>query len=173
MTDQLILGGGCFWCLEAVFRRVDGVNQVIPGYAGDSQETANYPKVCEGTTQHAEVVKLRYDSQIIQLEQLLEIFFHIHDPTTLNRQGNDIGSQYRSILFYKDQAQKQIMENSITAIQPEFDQPIVTQLVAEMPFYPAEIEHHDYYARNQNQPYCQMVVKAKVDKYLTMKSKNV
>ncbi|MDQ7048307.1 MAG: peptide-methionine (S)-S-oxide reductase MsrA [Enterobacterales bacterium] len=173
MTNQLILGGGCFWCLEAVFSRVKGVLEALPGYCGDNELTANYSEVCGGNTQHAEVVKLAYDPQLINLKQLLEIFFHIHDPTTLNRQGNDIGTQYRSILLFSNTDEKQEIEHYINQLQKELASPIVTQVVPSMPFYPAEIEHHDYYERNQNQPYCQMVVKAKVDKYLQMKQQDV
>ena len=173
MTNQLILGGGCFWCLEAVFSRVKGVIQALPGYSGDNELSANYAKVCEGNSQHAEVVKLTYDPKIISLQDLLEVFFHIHDPTTLNRQGNDIGTQYRSILFYANAQEKQLIESYINRLQTDLTSPIVTQVMAAMPFYAAEIEHHDYYERNKNQPYCQMVVKAKVDKFLQMKKYDV
>jgi len=168
VTNQLILGGGCFWCLEAVFCRVKGVIEVLPGYTGDTQQTANYDAVCTGSTKHAEVVNLKYDAKQISLHGLLDVFFHIHDPTSLNRQGNDIGTQYRSILLFSDANEKQLMESYIEQFQPQLSAPIVTQVTAAMPFYTAEIEHHDYYDRNQNQPYCQMVVKAKVDKYLQM-----
>jgi len=173
VTNQFILGGGCFWCLEAVFSRVKGVIKALPGYCGDDELSANYSEVCEGRSQHAEVVILTYDPKIISLQDLLEIFFHVHDPTTLNRQGNDIGTQYRSILFYSNADEKQLIDSYISQLQNALVSPIVTQVVATMPFYPAEIDHHDYYERNKNQPYCQMVVKSKIDKFLQMKKYDV
>jgi peptide-methionine (S)-S-oxide reductase len=161
---RLILGGGCFWCLEAVFQRVKGVTQVIPGYCGGTLEKPDYKTVCSGTSGHAEVVEITYDESIISLAQLLEIFFTIHDPTTLNRQGNDIGPQYRSIVFYQNEQQKLEIEKAIQRAQADYREPIVTQVVPQQTFWPAEEYHHNYFNNNSNQPYCQVVVGQKIEK---------
>ena len=164
--SAITLGGGCFWCIEAALKQVIGVEKAVSGYAGDSQATADYRTVCTGTTNHAEVVQFHYDETMISTREVLEIFFTAHDPTTPNRQGNDVGPQYRSIIFYHNQEQKTIAEDVIqnTASQIYTD-PIVTELVALEAFYPAEIEHQDYFAKVGNRnPYCTFVVAPKVNK---------
>ncbi|NVJ61373.1 MAG: peptide-methionine (S)-S-oxide reductase MsrA [Gammaproteobacteria bacterium] len=162
--SQLVLGGGCFWCLEAVFQRVDGVASVTSGYSGGHVDNPDYKSVCQETTGHAEVVSIEYDTNVISLEELLEIFFTIHDPTTLNRQGNDIGTQYRSIIFYQSDAEKEKVEHHICEIKGQFDKPIVTEVKPYQIFWPAESEHFNYYNQNSTQPYCQIVVGSKLQK---------
>ena len=164
---QLILGGGCFWCLDAVYREVPGVLECTSGYAGGARPNPSYEQICSGATGHAEVVKLRFDADQTSLERLLEIFFTIHDPTTLNRQGADTGTQYRSVIFCGDDAQR----SSVTAFVDQlvaadiFDAPIVTEISDAVPFYDAEEYHQDYFRRNPGQGYCRMVVSPKVAKY--------
>lgn len=161
------LGGGCFWCLEAVFDRVEGVRSVQSGYAGGSRSDPTYREVCSGTTGHAEVVQVHFDPEVIGYRELLEIFFAIHDPTTLNRQGADVGTQYRSAILYHSEAQRDEALSLIRALDEEgpWDAPIVTEVVPLEVFYPAEGEHDDYFRRNPNQPYCQIVVAPKVAKF--------
>jgi peptide-methionine (S)-S-oxide reductase len=161
------LGGGCFWCLEAVFQDLVGVERVVSGYAGGHVANPSYAEVCRGITGHAEVVQLTYDPEIITFSELLEIFWHVHDPTTLNRQGADVGTQYRSIILYHDEQQRQIAERSrreaeAAGVWPE---PIVTEIVALDTFYPAEAYHQNYYLENPNQPYCRVVIDPKVRKF--------
>jgi peptide-methionine (S)-S-oxide reductase len=160
------LAGGCFWCLEAVFLRLRGVERVESGYAGGHVENPGYRAVCTGTTGHAEVVQIDYDPQQITYRELLEVFFAIHDPTTLNRQGADVGTQYRSAIFYHDDAQKQEAERTIAELgaQEIWDNPIVTEVVPLTKFYPAEDYHREYYDRNPEQGYCQVVISPKVAK---------
>ncbi len=158
MNKTLVLGGGCFWCLEAAFKMIKGVGSVVPGYAGGTKDKPTYAEVCTGVTGHAEVVKIEYDSKIISLDNLLKIFFTIHDPTTLNRQGNDVGTQYRSVLFYENDGEKKIMEKFLA--HPE----IVTQLKPRETFYEAEDYHHDYFAKNPAKAYCQAVISPKIAK---------
>jgi peptide-methionine (S)-S-oxide reductase len=160
------LAGGCFWCLEAVFDELKGVNTVVSGYAGGTVPDPSYRDVCSGRTGHAEVVQIIYDPQVVSYRELLEIFFTIHDPTTPNRQGNDVGSQYRSAIFYHDQDQKVAAEKIIAELNAEgiWRNPIVTQLEPYTTFYPAEDYHQDYYNRNRNQPYCRVVIDPKVSK---------
>jgi len=167
---KLILGGGCFWCLEAAFLKIKGVIKVTSGYAGGSTENPNYQQICQGNTGHAEVVEVVYDATEINLETLLSVFFAIHDPTTLNRQGNDQGTQYRSIIFYSNSQEEAQISQSVEKHQKEFDKAIVTQVAILEKFYPAEIEHHNYYALNTSQPYCQMVIKPKLDKLIEWKA---
>ena len=157
---------GCFWCTEAIFARVDGVISVIPGYSGGSIKDPTYEQVCTGTTGHAEVAQVEFDPDIISYEKLLDIFWNTHDPTTLNRQGNDIGTQYRSAIFYHDEQQQQIAEKSKKELDksPTFNDPIVTEIVPLDKFYPAENYHHQYYENNLNAPYCQYVINPKVAK---------
>ena len=164
---QLILGGGCFWCLDAVYREVPGVFECTSGYAGGARPNPSYEQICSGATGHAEVVKLRFDADQTSLERLLEIFFTIHDPTTLNRQGADTGTQYRSVIFCGDDAQRVAVEAFIEQLKHAqlFDNPIVTEVSPAVPFYDAEEYHQDYFRRNPGQGYCRMVVSPKVAKY--------
>lgn len=161
------LAGGCFWCLEAVYDELEGVQRVESGYAGGSVPNPTYRQVCTGTTGHAEVVKVTYDPQQISYRDLLEIFFTIHDPTTLNRQGADVGPQYRSAIFYHDEGQKQAAEEIIEELEAEnaFDDPIVTEVTPLDTFYKAEDYHQDYYANNPQQAYCQVVIRPKLAKF--------
>ena len=160
------LGGGCFWCLEAVYDRVEGVASVTSGYAGGELENPTYRQVCSGTTGHAEVVQIEYDPAAITYRDLLEIFFTIHDPTTKNRQGADVGPQYRSITLYHDADQKATAEALIDELESEgvFDNPIVTEVEPLDRFYRAEDRHQDYYTNNPGLPYCQAVIAPKVNK---------
>ncbi len=161
------LAGGCFWCLEAVFDEVKGVEGVESGYAGGKMTNPTYRQVCEGNTGHAEVVQVHFDPNIVSYRDLLNVFFAIHDPTTLNRQGNDIGTQYRSAIFYHDDEQKQIAEGLIKELNAQkiWDKPIVTQVEKLDKFYMAEEYHQEYFAKNPYQPYCQAVVAPKVSKF--------
>lgn len=165
--EHATFGGGCFWCTEAVFKDLKGVLNVTPGYAGGATEHPRYEDVCRGTTGHAEVVQIAFDPDIISFSSLVEIFFSTHDPTTLNRQGNDVGEQYRSVIFYHDDEQKRVAENIMEQLTNEkiFDDPIVTQLRAYDRFYKAEDYHHDYFKKNPDQAYCQMVISPKISKF--------
>ncbi|KFZ38675.1 methionine sulfoxide reductase [Shewanella mangrovi] len=160
------LGGGCFWCTEAVFKDIEGVLEVLPGYAGGDASTANYRQVCGGDTGHAEVVQLKFISSVISYEEILTIFFASHDPTTLNRQGNDVGTQYRSVIFVHSDEQAEIANNVINKFteQQVFAVPIVTEIAAYQTFYRAEDEHLDYFAQHPQQPYCAVVINPKVAK---------
>jgi peptide-methionine (S)-S-oxide reductase len=161
------LAGGCFWCLEAVYDELKGVHSVESGYAGGHVENPSYRDVCTGNTGHAEVVQIRFDPEVISYRDLLNVFFTIHDPTTLNRQGADIGTQYRSAIFYHDDEQKKIAEEVIRElnVQKIWDNPIVTEVTRFDKFYVAEDYHQEYYANNPYQPYCQVVVAPKVAKF--------
>jgi peptide-methionine (S)-S-oxide reductase len=161
------LAGGCFWCLEAVFADLRGVSRVVSGYAGGEVPNPTYQAVCSGRTGHAEVVQLTYDPQVVSFAELLEVFFTIHDPTTLNRQGGDIGTQYRSAIFYHSPGQKEIAERLISEFDAQhiWDAPIVTEVSPLTVFYPAEDYHQEYYQNNQNQPYCRAVIAPKVSKF--------
>ncbi len=161
------LGGGCFWCLEAVYKELRGVVRVVSGYAGGWVENPNYQQVCEGTTGHAEVVQLTFDPAAVSYRELLEVFFTIHDPTTPDRQGGDVGTQYRSAVFYHSPAQSETAEQVIAEMTAArvWDAPIVTQVVPLETFYPAEDYHQDYFERNPYQPYCRAVVAPKVSKF--------
>jgi len=161
------LAGGCFWCLEAVFDELQGVVSVESGYSGGHVPYPTYQQVCEGDTGHAEVVQITFDPEIISYRDLLRVFFTIHDPTTLNRQGNDIGTQYRSAIFYHDEEQKKIAEEVIAELEAAhvWDDPIVTEVTPFEAFYRAEEYHQEYFARNRFQPYCQFVVAPKVAKF--------
>lgn len=166
VEKKAVLAGGCFWCVEAVFRELRGVTSVLSGYAGDSAETANYRAVCSGTTNHAEAIEVRYDASQTTLGQLLKIHFSVaHDPTQLNRQGNDAGRQYRSAIFYVDDEQKRVSEAYIRQLNEAgvFHEPIVTTLEPLKAFYVAEDYHQDYAARNPNQPYIAYVAQPKVE----------
>ena len=161
------LAGGCFWCLEAVYDEVKGVLSVESGYMGGRKPDPTYEQVCSGTTGHAEVVQITFDLAVVSYKELLEVFFVIHDPTTLDRQGNDVGTQYRSAIFYHSPEQKQVAEQTMRELAAEkvYDTAIVTQLLPAERFYPAEGYHQEYFQRNQNQPYCQFVVAPKVSKF--------
>lgn len=160
------LGGGCFWCLEAAFRDLVGVERVISGYSGGNVRNPCYREVCEGRTGHAEVVQIHFDPSRIGYRELLEVFFTLHDPTTPNRQGNDVGTQYRSVIFHHSPEQRRTAEELIRALDEEavWPQPIVTQVLPFEAFYPAEDYHQGYYARNTEQPYCQVVIAPKLAK---------
>lgn len=162
--DTATLAGGCFWCLEAVFDRLKGVESVVSGYMGGETTNPSYRDVCAGNTGHAEVVQIKYDPAVISYADLLEVFFTIHDPTTLNQQGSDRGTQYRSAIFYHSPEQLAAAEAAIRAEQPDWPDPIVTELAAAETFYAAEDYHQDYFANNTFQPYCQFVVAPKVRK---------
>ena len=162
-----VFGGGCFWCMEAVFLQLKGVEKVVSGYAGGHRENPSYEDVCAGKTGHAEAVKIEYDPKIISYKQLLDVFFHTHDPTSLNRQGNDIGEQYRSIIMYSSEEQKTEARDFMKKLadEKEFSNPIMTELKPLDKFYKAEDYHQSYYAKNPNQPYCQLVITPKMDKF--------
>ncbi len=164
--DVIFFGGGCFWCTEAVFFRLDGVKSVLSGYAGGLIENPSYRQICTGTTGHAEVIRVVFDPEKVSLETLLEVFWATHDPTTLNRQGADIGPQYRSAIFYWKEDQKEIAEKMKEELNSSgaFDSPIVTEITKFTNFYPAEHYHQDYYNHNENQPYCQFVIRPKIEK---------
>ncbi|MEO1259388.1 MAG: peptide-methionine (S)-S-oxide reductase MsrA [Bacteroidota bacterium] len=157
-------GGGCFWCVEAVIQRLEGVESVVSGYAGGETENPNYRAICTGTTGHAEVVQVTYDADVISYEDLLTVFMTTHDPTTLNRQGADRGTQYRSIILYHDAAQEAAALNVIDGLQATFGHRIVTQVAALEKFYPAEKYHQDYYNRNSHVGYCRVVIDPKIKK---------
>ena len=167
MEKIATLGNGCFWCTEAVFMRLNGVIKVTSGYSGGHMENPDYKSVCGGNTGHAECLQIIYDDNQIQFENLMEVFWGTHDPTTLNRQGGDIGTQYRSVIFYHDQEQKVIAESYIQQLTEAktFKDPIVTTLEPFTIFYPAEDYHQNYLALNGSNPYCQLVVKPKVEKF--------
>lgn len=162
------LANGCFWCTEAIFSRVKGIKSVIPGYSGGSTNNPSYEQVCTGITGHAEAIQIQYDSKIISFEKILDIFWHTHDPTTLNRQGNDVGTQYRSAIFYHDDNQKNIAEKLKKELEKEdvFKNPIVTEIVPFSKFYPAENYHKEYFENNRNAPYCSFVIDPKIQKLL-------
>ncbi len=164
---EILLGGGCFWCIEAVMRRVKGVKEAVSGYAGGTRPNPTYQQVCSGATGHAEVVKVVYDENEITLDELLDIFFAIHDPTTLNRQGADVGTQYRSVVYYANEEEKKAVEAAIQRAQKEYDDQIVTEVAPKPEFYEAEAYHQNYYDQNPMQGYCQVVIKPKVQKFLT------
>lgn len=165
-TEVAVFGGGCFWCTEAAFRTLPGVSEVVPGYSGGACEKPSYEQVCSGATGHAEVTKITFDSEKLVFKTLLETFFKVHDPTTLNRQGHDVGSQYRSVIFYTSDEQRQEAELYIEGLNKSdrFGDPIVTEIVPLDKFWPAEDYHRDYYERNKNAPYCRAVIKPKLDK---------
>jgi peptide-methionine (S)-S-oxide reductase len=162
--QELVLGGGCFWCLEAVFELLTGVEDVVSGYANGAMENPDYRAVCGGDTGHAEVVRITYNDEIITADDLLEVFFEIHDPTTLNRQGADRGTQYRSVILYENEEIKKKALRAREAAQQKYDAPIVTIIEALDKFYPAEGYHQDYYRHNMNQGYCMAVISPKVAK---------
>lgn len=167
--ERATFGGGCFWCLEALFQTVDGVRSVTSGYAGGSKENPTYKEVCSGGTGHAEAVQIEYDARKVSFAKLVALFWKAHDPTTLNRQGNDVGTQYRSVIFYDGEEQKKIAEESKKKAAEFFDDPIVTQIAPLVKFYPAEQYHQDYYENNPRQPYCIYNIRPKLDKFVESK----
>jgi peptide-methionine (S)-S-oxide reductase len=162
--EEIVLGGGCFWCTEAFFNTIKGVVRATPGYSGGTTDSPSYNQVCGGSTGHAEAVLVEYDPEQVSLEDLLEVFFLTHDPTTLNRQGADVGTQYRSIILYNSEDQKKRAEDFINKIAGDYDQPIVTELKRLERFYPAEEYHRGYFEKNPNQPYCRAVISPKLAK---------
>ena len=167
MEKEATFGAGCFWCVEACFNELIGVISVDPGYAGGAVINPSYKEVCEGTTGHAEVIRVVFDDEIISFDELLEVFWFVHDPTQLNRQGNDIGSQYRSVIFYHDDIQKGIAENvkQNLSVNKVWNNPIVTEIVEINNYFEAEQYHHNYLALNPGNSYCQMVVRPKYEKF--------
>jgi peptide-methionine (S)-S-oxide reductase len=165
--DTLVLGAGCFWCVEAVFTELKGVLKVTPGYTGGRMVDPDYKSVCTGATGHAEVAQVVYDPAVITVDELLEVFWQTHDPTTLNRQGHDVGDQYRSAIFYANDEQRRKAEGYKARLDSTgaFNAPIVTEITALTKFYPAENYHNDYYANNPEQGYCQYVIRPKVEKF--------
>lgn len=164
--DTATLGAGCFWCVEAIFSCLKGVESVLPGYSGGTLKNPDYKTVCTGNTGHAEVCQIYFDPEIIKFEEILEIFWTTHDPTTLNRQGNDVGTQYRSAIFYHNEEQKAIAEKSKRDVATKiWDNPIVTEIVKYDEFYKAEDYHQDYFENNPDQGYCKMIIEPKVLKF--------
>lgn len=164
--DTATLGAGCFWCVEAIFSSLKGVESVLPGYSGGTLKNPDYKTVCTGNTGHAEVCQIYFDPEIIKFEEILEIFWTTHDPTTLNRQGNDVGTQYRSAIFYHNEEQKAIAEKSKRDVATKiWDNPIVTEIVEFDEFYKAEDYHQDYFENNPDQGYCKMIIEPKVLKF--------
>ena len=168
-TDIATFGSGCFWCTEAVFLELDGVQSVVSGYSGGARENPSYQEVCTGKTGHAEVIQIRFDPARISFDTLLAVFFQTHDPTTINRQGNDVGSQYRSVIFFHNADQRQRAEQAIQELteQQKFDSPIVTEISPLINFYPAEDFHQNYFACHGHEPYCSLVIRPKVEKFRT------
>ena len=164
-TEVATLGGGCFWCLEAVYEELKGVEKVESGYSGGPVPDPTYRQVVTGTTGHAEVVQVTFDPEVVSFREILEVFFTIHDPTTLDRQGHDVGTQYRSAVFYHSPEQKRVAEEVMASVADVWDDPIVTEIVPLDVFYPAEAYHQDYYRRNPYQGYCQIVVAPKVTRF--------
>jgi peptide-methionine (S)-S-oxide reductase len=163
-TESIVLGGGCFWCLDASYRLIDGVLKVESGYAGGHVKDPTYDQVCAGTTGHAEVVRVTFNPEIITLGEILDIFWALHDPTTLNRQGNDVGEQYRSIIFYENPEQRSMAEMSVRAAAALWEDPIVTDIQKLDTFYLAEAEHQDYFAHHPENAYCQVIINPKLTK---------
>jgi peptide-methionine (S)-S-oxide reductase len=164
-TELATLGGGCFWCTEAIYELLPGVTSAVSGYAGGTTPNPTYGQVCSGETGHAEVVQVEFDPALISYGKVLETFWEAHDPTTLNRQGADVGTQYRSIILYRDEAQKVAAEKSREQAQAHFKDPIVTEIVPLTKFYPAEKDHQNYFAENPNAGYCRAVIAPKVEKF--------
>jgi methionine-S-sulfoxide reductase len=163
-SETIILGGGCFWCMEGVFQLVKGVEKVVSGYAGGQVLNPTYQQVCSVETGHAEVVQITYNPNIIKLEEILDIFFHLHDPTTLNKQGADVGTQYRSVVYYEDENQLPVIEKVMEESQKDWYDRIVTQVEKLDIFYPAEDYHQNYFKNNPDQGYCQLVINPKIAK---------
>ena len=164
MTETTTLGGGCFWCVEAPLERIEGVESVVSGYAGGHVEDPTYEQICSGSTGHAEVVRVEFDPDVVSFAELLEVFFAVHDPTTKDRQGPDVGSQYRSAVFYETADQRETVERVIEGLEGEAYDDIVTEVAPLDRFYRAEEYHQDYYAKNPNQPYCSAQIPPKLEK---------
>jgi methionine-S-sulfoxide reductase len=165
--DTITLGGGCYWCVEAVYENLMGVKSVVSGFSGGKTSNPSYEEVCSGTTGHAEVVQITFDKNVTSLDEIFKVFFTVHDPTTLNRQGADRGTQYRSVIFYNNEEQKKAAQSIINELTKAkvYENPIVTTLEPFTKFYKAEDYHQNYYANNKNQPYCQMVIQPKLEKF--------
>ena len=175
MTETATLAGGCFWCTEAIFTRLKGVISVLPGYSGGNLANPTYEQVCSGNTGHAESIQIKFDPTIIPYQKILDIFWHTHNPTTRNRQGNDEGPQYRSIIFYHDENQKTIAQNSKSEFEKEglYKDPIVTEIIPFTNFYVAEDYHQRYFERNQGAPYCDVIISPKIHQLLTQYSNDI
>ncbi|MCC9017093.1 peptide-methionine (S)-S-oxide reductase MsrA [Flavobacterium lipolyticum] len=165
--ETITLGGGCYWCVEAVYENLAGVKSVVSGFSGGKVANPTYEEVCTGTTGHAEVVQITYDKSVTDINEIFKVFFTVHDPTTLNRQGADVGTQYRSVIFYKNDEQKKAAESIIAELNKAkvYSSPIVTKIEPFKVFYKAEDYHQNYYANNKNQPYCKMVIQPKIEKF--------
>ena len=165
--EKATFGAGCFWCVEAIFQELKGVIKVIPGYSGGHVKNPSYREVCTGTTGHAEVCEIIFDTEVISFDELLEVFWLIHDPTSLNRQGNDVGTQYRSVIFYRNEKQKEIAleYKHMLSESGDYKKPIVTEITLFSDFYKAEDYHQDYYELNKNAPYCVYVISPKIEKF--------
>jgi peptide-methionine (S)-S-oxide reductase len=164
-TDTAVFGGGCYWCTEAIYQMLPGVKSVTSGFAGGTKPNPTYEEVCTGTTGHAEVIQIEYNPSMLSYEKLLHTFWEVHDPTTLNRQGHDVGTQYRSIILYKNPAEKSAAEKSKAEAQKNFKDPIVTQIVPLDKFWKADDYHQNYFRTHPNQPYCRAVIRPKVEKF--------
>lgn len=173
MHETATLAGGCFWCTEAIFKRLKGVDTVVPGYAGGSTENPTYDQVCSGKTGHAEAIQIVFDPTLIPFEKILDVFWHTHNPTTLNQQGNDVGTQYRSSIFYHDEKQKEVAEVSKQEAASIYKDPIVTEIVPFTNFYEAENYHKDYFDRNKEKGYCSFVIDPKIQKLLKEYSSDI
>ncbi len=167
MTETAALANGCFWCTEAIFQQLKGIKSVVPGYSGGKRKNPNYEQVSTGVSGHAEAIQIIFDPSIISYETLLDVFWHTHNPTTLNRQGYDVGEEYRSAIFYHDEQQKKIAEKSLKQIEKEevYSDPIVTEITQFEEFYPAENYHKDYYKKHSDAPYCKFVIVPKLEKF--------
>ncbi|MDR7372290.1 peptide-methionine (S)-S-oxide reductase MsrA [Flavobacterium aquidurense] len=165
--ETITLGGGCYWCVEAVYEDLNGVKSVVSGFSGGHVANPSYEEVCTGETGHAEVVQITYDKNITDINEIFKVFFTVHDPTTLNRQGADVGTQYRSVIFYKNEEQKKAAQSIIAELNKAkvYPTPIVTKVEPFKKFYKAEDYHQNYYANNKNQPYCKMVIQPKIEKF--------
>ncbi|MFQ6601668.1 peptide-methionine (S)-S-oxide reductase MsrA [Flavobacterium sp. C3NV] len=165
--ETITLGGGCYWCVEAVYENLDGVKSVVSGFSGGKVANPTYEEVCTGTTGHAEVVQITYDKTKTDINEIFQVFFTVHDPTTLNRQGADVGTQYRSVIFYKNEEQKKAAQSIIAELNKAkvYNSPIVTKVEPFKVFYKAEDYHQNYYANNKSQPYCKMVIQPKIEKF--------
>jgi len=165
--ETITLGGGCYWCVEAVYENLNGVKSVVSGFSGGKTANPTYEEVTTGTTGHAEVVQITYDNTITDINEIYKVFFTVHDPTTLNRQGADIGTQYRSVIFYKNEEQKKAAQSIINELNKAkvYTSPIVTKVEPFTKFYKADDYHQNYYANNKNQPYCKMVIQPKIEKF--------
>ena len=164
---RLVLGGGCFWCTEAVFANVKGVSKVVSGYTGGHRPNPTYENICTGVSGHAEIIDIEYDADVVSLGNLLEIFFVIHDPTTLNQQGADRGTQYRSVIYYDGEDEKVLIESAIKKAQYDFNDKVVTEVSPLEEVYPAEDYHQNYYNLNSSQGYCQVIIAPKLQKFMT------